>query len=159
MEELLEMIPALAVAAVAIIGSIRKAMKNPPKKEDAPDLSFPWAKADSKAAPQSAPKASAAPAAPVKRPAQPMTPMQPTIHPHVAPECETHDAPGSLGVTSLEGKDPCHEQQLAPGKRPRPDFDDPQTEVPGLTFDWTGENMVKAVVLQEVLQRPAQRHR
>lgn len=77
----------------------------------------------------------------------------PTVHAHVQPDCDTHDAPGSLGVTSPEGKDPCHEEQMTP----RMAFTEPIQEEGGLTFDWSGENMVKAFVMQEVLTRPAQR--
>lgn len=104
-------------------------------------------------------------------PAKPWTPIQPTVlppltledmpvqaapavHPHLEPDCETHDAPsGSLGVTSAEGKDPCHEAQLT---HPRT-IQEPAHEEPGITFDWSGENMVKAFVMQEVLTRPCQR--
>lgn len=81
--------------------------------------------------------------------------ITPTVHPHVQPDCVTHDAPGSLGFTSSEGKDPCHEDQLT---HPRSEAA-PVQEQPGLTFDWSGENMVKAFVMQEVLTRPAHRSR
>ena len=81
--------------------------------------------------------------------------IAPTVHPHVAPDCKTHDAPGSLGVTSTEGKDPCHEDELT---LTRTTSEVPQSRG-GLTFDWSGENMVKAFVMQEVLTRPAQRRR
>lgn len=80
--------------------------------------------------------------------------LSPTVHTHVQPDCPTHDAPGgSLGVTSPEGKDPCHEEQLLP----RHSFVEPVAEESGLTFDWSGENLVKAFVMQEVLTRPANR--
>ena len=74
----------------------------------------------------------------------PMQVMAPTVHLHMQPDCDTHDAPGSLGYTSTEGKDPCHEEQLT---HPRTTV----AEVPqegGLTFDWTGSSIVKAVVMQ-----------
>lgn len=77
----------------------------------------------------------------------------PTVHPHLQPDCATHDVPGSLGVTSMEGKDPCHEDQLTMERTiagtPAP--------VARLSFNWTGDSMVKAVVMQEVLTRPANR--
>lgn len=79
--------------------------------------------------------------------------IAPTVHAHVQPDCNTHDVPGSLGVTSMEGKDPCHKDQLT--------LDRTFAEVPqqegGLTFNWTGDSMVKAVVMQEVLTRPVSR--
>lgn len=93
-----------------------------------------------------------APATPVVDvPAQAITP---TVHPHLTPDCETHDTAGSLAYVSAEGKDPCHEEQLTHVRTP--EETDPQ-EQGGLTFDWTGSSMVKAIVMQEVLTRPAQR--
>ena len=103
--------------------------------------------------------------APTRKPAQatvlpPMTfpdisiPVaSPTVHPHVQPDCNAHDVPGSLGVTSLEGKDPCHEKQLSHART----MDAPSQEGTGLNLEWTGENLVKAFVMQEVLTRPCQR--
>lgn len=79
--------------------------------------------------------------------------ITPTVHPHVQPDCNTHDIAGSLGVTSMEGKDPCHEEQLT-HPRTTEEFSSEQS---GLTFDWTGDSMVKAIVMQEVLTRPANR--
>lgn len=84
---------------------------------------------------------------------------QPRVHTHLAADCEEHDASGSLGVSSLEGKDPCHEQQLLPAKTPRPAEEVVAEEMPGLQLDWSGENMVKAFVMQEVLTRPCERRR
>ena len=102
------------------------------------------------------------PSAPAARPASmasmlPVTPaaaMRPTVHPHLQPDCETHDAPGSLGAGSLEGKDPCHEEQLTHTRSVQPE----QAEAPsGLKLEWSGEAMVRAFVMQEVLTRPCQR--
>lgn len=77
----------------------------------------------------------------------------PTVHAHVEPDCDTHDAPGSLGQTSSEGKDPCHEEQLTHVRT----IEEPASEQGGLVFNWSGENMMKAVIMQEVLTRPCQR--
>lgn len=77
----------------------------------------------------------------------------PTVHAHVEPDCDTHDAPGSLGKTSKEGKDPCHEEQLTHART----IEEPAPEQGGLTFNWSGDNMMKAVIMQEVLTRPCQR--
>ena len=79
--------------------------------------------------------------------------ITPTVHTHLEPDCASHDAPGSLGVTSLEGKDPCHEQQLTH----RRTMESAAPEASPLTIDWSGENMVKAFIMQEVLTRPCQR--
>ena len=86
-------------------------------------------------------------------PAQHAVPAQPTVHAHIQPDCVVHDAPGSLNVVSPEGKDPCHEAQLTHA-RTSVDADDSQ---PSLTLDWTGENLVKSFVMQEILTRPCQR--
>lgn len=99
--------------------------------------------------PKPAPVVPAAPApvepAPAKAPAAP------------APLERLAEA-GSLGEVSQEGIDPCHEEQ----------FDDmdnalvqapAQEEAPGLALDWSGESMVKAFIMQEVLNRPGQRRR
>ena len=87
--------------------------------------------------------------------AVPQQVIAPTVHTHVQPDCDTHDAPnGSLGVTTSEGKDPCHEPQLTHARSVL----EHATEVEGgLTFDWSGQNMVKAFVMQEILTRPCQR--
>ncbi len=96
---------------------------------------------------------------PLRTPVQPQVvasapAMAPQVHTHYQPDCDTHDAPsGSLSVTSTEGKDPCHEAQLTHARS----FQEPAQEEPGMTFDWSGENMVKAFVMQEVLTRPCQR--
>lgn len=65
---------------------------------------------------------------------------------------------GSMGVDSHEGIHPCdeHEDDLLTSDKPLI----PMTvEKPGIQLDWTGENMVKAFIMQEVLTRPAQRRR
>lgn len=91
--------------------------------------------------------------------AAPMQVIQPTVHAHVEPDCAEHDAPttGSLDFVSTEGKDPCHKDELTlerqPAEPPVP------AAAPGLTFDWSGESLVKAFVMQEVLQRPITRNR
>ncbi|MDD6050682.1 MAG: hypothetical protein PUC00_05360 [Clostridiales bacterium] len=79
--------------------------------------------------------------------------IAPTVHPHVEPDCDTHDMPGSLGETSEEGKDPCHDEQLI---HPRQAVEVPAEET-AQPFQWSGSNMMKAVIMQEVLNRPCQR--
>lgn len=85
--------------------------------------------------------------------AVPIPAAAPTVHPHIEPDCETHDQPGSLGATTMEGKDPCHEDELTL-ERTFAEVIEPEG---GLTFDWTGDSMVKAFVMQEVLTRPINR--
>lgn len=152
MEELFEeLMPAAIFIIAGLVGTALKAAKKAQNGN-------PYAQAASPARP-----AAAKPAQPYQ-PAQPtVTPsvadipgqtIAPTVHAHLQPDCDTHDAPGSLGVTSTEGKDPCHEEQLTHVRT----VQEPAHEEPGMTFDWSGENMVKAFVMQEVLTRPCQRH-
>ena len=152
MEELFEELMPVAIFIIAgLVGTVLKAAKKAQSGN-------PYTQAASPARP-----AAAKPAQPYQ-PAQPtVTPsvtdipgqvIAPTVHAHLQPDCDTHDAPGSLGVTSTEGKDPCHEDQLTHVRT----VQEPAHEESGMTFDWSGENMVKAFVMQEVLTRPCQRH-
>ncbi len=97
-----------------------------------------------------------APPVPAKPAVAPPVPARPAVHPHLQPDCVTHDAPGSLGVTTLEGKDPCHEEQLT---HPRTRLAEPAAGHSGLALDWSGKAMVQAFVMQEVLTRPCDRRR
>ena len=86
---------------------------------------------------------------------EPPAVAQPTVHTHLDPDCDVHDATGSLNFRSSEGKDPCHEEQLPKTRAAISTAE--QAAQPGITLDWTGETMVKAFVMQEVLTRPCQR--
>lgn len=85
--------------------------------------------------------------------------IQPQVHAHLAPDCEEHDAPGSLGEGSMEGKDPCHAEQLPRATQKRPSTDEVQTAQAGLQMDWSGESVARAFIMQEVLTRPCDRRR
>ncbi len=165
-----ELIPALIVLAVSVISSISSARKKAQKNREAAranpadalreerlrQIEQAQAKARAKAEAERKAAQTPAPAQAITAPAQPIAePMQPTVHPHVAPDCDTHDAPGSLGVASAEGKDPCHEQQMAT----RTAIPAAVEEESALALDWNGANLVKAFVMQEVLTRPCQRRR
>jgi len=65
---------------------------------------------------------------------------------------------GSMGVDTHEGIHPCdeHEGNLLQDSKPLVPM---PVEKPGIQLDWTGDNMVKAFVMQEVLTRPGQRRR
>lgn len=158
MEDLFPLFVIIIGAVGSIVSSIskektRKAAQEKHQAATAERMAFAQQKqqAADKTLPPTPPVATASPAVTMGNfSSQQITP---TVHPHVQPDCDTHDKPGSLGVTSLEGKDPCHEAQLT---HPRT-ADDAEQEASGLTFDWSGENMVKAFVMQEVLTRPAKR--
>ena len=167
MEELAGLIPVFIIALISIASS---AGKN--KHKQAQQQQTVWQQQQSawqQAAPQ--PSAPARPASMASTlhsarpaaPAQPQQParhaaMQPMVHTHLQPDCDTHDAPtsGSLNVVSPEGKDPCHEEQM-PERRAA--VQEPPVEKPGLQLDWSGDAMVKAFVMQEVLTRPCDRRR
>ena len=155
-----ELFPALLVIVIGIISTISKAAK---KQQSRAAVEAHRAAAQARtgtAEPAPVPQAVVPAmsfgdvpgqvAAPVIKPSPALAP---TVHPHIQPDCDTHDVPGSLGVTSMEGKDPCHEDQLTMERTIA------GTPAPAarLSFNWTGDSMVKAVVMQEVLTRPANR--
>ena len=158
--EFLEMIWAviIVVASIAISSAKKKAKERQRHFQPMTVSAAPQAPAPQPAAPKAAAPAPAEMLPPLLK-AEPVKPatMQPTIHAHAAAlDCKTHDAPGSLGMASMEGRDLCHEEQM--NDLVRSSFA-PVTEKPGLTLDWSGENMVKAFIMQEVLTRPCDRRR
>ena len=90
-------------------------------------------------------------------PAQPV-PAAPRVHTHLAPDCDIDGPSGSMDYVSTEGVDPCHDDDLPSRAAPRPGFTAPR-EQPGLALEWTGDALVKSVIMQEVLTRPCQRRR
>lgn len=97
------------------------------------------------------------------------SPMGEMTHEGIHP-CEEHGMPpeqltmnlqpapvsGSLPETTHEGAHPCDIHNAAPLTVPEIT---PKEEQPGLQLDWTGDSMVKAFIMQEVLTRPCQRKR
>ena len=157
-----ELFPALLVIVIGIISTISKAAK---KQQSRAAVEAHRAAAQARtgtAEPAPVPQAvmpamsfgdvPGQVAAPVIKPSPALAP---TVHPHIQPDCDTHDVPGSLGVTSMEGKDPCHEDELTLERT----VATPAKPEGGLQHEWSGENMVKAFIMQEVLTRPAQRRR
>jgi hypothetical protein len=62
---------------------------------------------------------------------------------------------GSMNAVTGEGYDPCHDEQLAPlthAEQPSPLPQPVQTQ-PGLPFGWTGSDIVKGIVMSEILKR------
>ena len=157
MEDLAGIIPVIIIAVISIISKANaKNKKAQEQQRPQPGYTAPKpATANPYTPPQARPTPPPAPAA---RPAAAPPVAQPTVHTHLDPDCEVHDAPtsGSLNVRSTEGKDPCHEDQLPPQ---RPAVQAPAAEKPSLTLDWSGDAMVRAFVMQEVLTRPCDRRR
>ena len=94
------------------------------------------------------------PPAPVRKPAV----ATPRVHTHLAPDCDIDGPSGSMDFTSTEGVDPCHDDDLPSRRAPRPGIPVPQ-EQPGLALEWTGDALVRSVIMQEILTRPSQRQR
>lgn len=64
---------------------------------------------------------------------------------------------GSLGVSTSEGFDPCHEDQVsAMTGLEVEDLSSSGGTAPAL-FNWSGNEVMKAVVMQEILKRPCER--
>jgi len=154
MEEVLAFLP---IIIIAIISTIAKNVKKPTKQQSYPPSMSAASPQQVKQAPQPAPAARPASMASQLPQVKPRV-AQPVVHTHLAPDCETHDAPsaGSLNVRSSEGKDPCHADQLPAY---RTELSEEAAAQPALALDWSGDAMVKAFVMQEVLTRPCDRHR
>lgn len=156
----------LVFVVIAIVSAISKANKSKTKAENARQkhIQQTYRSAAPKPAAPAAPAVPAAPDAKQISMAAMLPPregssnpvMQPQVHVHLEPACDTHDAPGSLGVTSTEGKDACHEEQMS-SMRASTIPAASQESRPALALDWTSDSLVKAVVMQEVLTRPSQR--
>lgn len=141
--------PVIVLIISAVSGIISAASKG--KKNDDAKRAFQQRTA---AKPAAAPSSMASMLPVQSESAQPqVTVSEPTVHTHLTPDCETHDAPGSLGAVSNEGKDPCHAEQLTALRN----VHDEEEETPALTLDWTGESLVKSFIMQEVFTRPCQR--
>lgn len=135
---------------IVIIGLIASAVSSA-KKKQAKTTTFPPVTQPQRASTATAPASMASMLPTVSE--RTVAPVQPTVHTHLEPDCEAHDQAGSLGVKSPEGKDPCHAEQM-PARLTVMEEAEP---APGIALDWTSENLVKAVVMQEVLTRPCQR--
>lgn len=150
-----DLVPALIVLIAGIVSAVSKAKKEQEKKaaverhKEAAAVRMQAAAAKKKAAAQEKP----APQPPSTAADDPKQVAAPTVHTHLTPDCDVHDAAGSLNFTTTEGEDPCHEDQLTDPRT----AGEPAAEQSGLTFDWSGKELVRAVVMQEILTRPAQR--
>ena len=99
-----------------------------------------------------------APAAPkpaAPKPAAPerLTPLASTLY---EPDHDDSVFTGSLGPVTTEGYDPCHEEQLSgmePVCRPGRESLSPAETSPGLPLGWTGNDIVRGIVMSEILNR------
>ena len=118
------------------------------------------------APPSGAAPAKAASPAPAAQSVREHQTLQPTVS--VTPHTEETFL-GSLGEDSLEGVDPCHEDELAPAEYPCKASPDAMSgaaararttaQPSGLNLRWSGDEMLRAVVMSEILTRPCDRRR
>lgn len=149
---------AILVVVVSLIGLAAKSNKK--KKASGQPVRT---KAQPAAVSAASPDPAAAP--PPMQGEVPHTPA-PHVHelqPQVAVTPHTPDIfSGSMNASTGEGFDPCHEEELTPQREPcmvAPRPAPPQSAPAPLSLSWTGDEMVKAVVMQEILRRPCERQR
>ena len=91
-------------------------------------------------------------AAPKQTAPERLTTLTPTLY---EPDHDDSVFTGSLGPVMSEGYDPCHEEQLS-GMEPvcQPGRETPAPkEVSALPFGWTGSDIVRGIVMSEILNR------
>lgn len=59
---------------------------------------------------------------------------------------------GSLDTVTLEGEDPCHEEQME-SLKPEPEAAVQAAPASGIGLSWTGNEIVKGFVMSEILKR------
>ena len=89
-----------------------------------------------------------------QKPAEParLTTLTSTLY---EPDHDDSVFTGSLGPVTTEGYDPCHEEQMSDLEtvcQPGRETSSPK-EVPGLPFGWTGSDIVRGIVMSEILNR------
>ena len=89
------------------------------------------------------------------QPAQPAEParsavMKPTI---TVTEHDDSVYQGSLNAVTGEGYDPRHDEQLAPLTFAETAVPAAETAEPGLQLSWTGSDIVRGVVMSEILKK------
>ena len=95
-----------------------------------------------------APSAPAAVSAPIE-PVRP-TVLEPTI---TFTEHDDSVYQGSMDAVTGEGYDPCHDEQLAPLNAVEAAVPAAETAVPGLQLNWSGGEIVRGLVMSEILKR------
>ena len=152
---------------VSLVGLLNKNAKKQMKKnaaqkgfQDLPPVTAP------QAVPQQSAAAPAATMMPPRPAHKPVTPLEAMIEQAVR-EAKGGSMEGRTDHSahiSCEGHDPCHEDQLSPAVRPaRVAMQETamavEEEGGSLKLNFTGDEMVRAVVMQEILTRPCDRRR
>ena len=102
------------------------------------------------AAPAEAPKETPRPAAAPAEPPARDTRLMPTVS--VTANDDSIYA-GSMNAVTGEGHDPCHDEQLAPLTLAEAAVPAAEAAQPGLQLSWTGSEVVRGIVVSEILNR------
>ena len=160
----------LLVVIFSLVGLLNKNAKKQMQKSaakkgfrDIPPITAPQAVPKQPAA---APAATMMPPRPEYKPVTPLEAMaaQAAVRSGEAQESMEGRSDHSTHI-SCEGHDPCHEDQLRPAQRPARIAAQEgaalahETEKAGIDLDFTGSELVRAVVMQEILTRPCDRRR
>ncbi len=91
-------------------------------------------------------------------PAEPAEPAEPSAPRVLEPSIRfsEHDDSvyrGSLNAVTGEGYDPCHEEQLSSLSSAETAVPSEPAPVPGLQLSWTGSDVVRGIVMSEILKR------
>lgn len=93
-----------------------------------------------------------------EKPLQGSLPEGSSVYPVSAPSLSFRDHDdsiylGSMNAVTGEGYDPCHEEQLSTLSAAEKTLPPPVTEQAHLPFGWTGSDIVRGVVMSEILKR------
>ena len=141
--------PSLIVLLIiwVVVGLVSK--KKKPGAQNAQNVKAGAGKPGAKA-----PKASQAPQAAPKPMSQP-EPLRPSVLQPTITVTEHDDSvyQGSMFAVTGEGYDPCHDEQLAPLSAAESTVVAETPAEPGLQLSWTGSDVVRGVVMSEILNR------
>lgn len=120
----------------------QQAKKNAAAKNPAPD------KAQNKAQQPAAEPAK--PAAPAREALARESRLTPSIS---VTEHDDSVYQGSMFAETGEGYDPCHNEQMKPLTEAESAMPAPVEEIPGLQLGWSGNDVVRGLVMSEILNR------
>ena len=143
--------PSLIVLLIiwVVVGLVSK--KKNPGGQNAQNVKAGAGKPGAKA-PKAAPEAAKTPAPqPMSRP-EPLRPsvLQPSI---TVTEHDDSVYQGSMFAETGEGCDPCHDEQLAPLTAAESTIVAETPTEPGLQLSWAGSDVVRGIVMSEILTR------
>ena len=140
--------PILVLAIVWLLIGLPLSKKNKAKQQASQTAKTRAAKPGAKKQQAASPEP-AGELQPSVEPARP-TVLQPSI---TVTEHDDSVYQGSLYANTGEGYDPCHEEQLAPLSLAETAVPAAETTVPGLQLSWTGSEIVRGIVMSEILKR------